>query len=251
MRTTSDDVLPTTVSEDFNALATSSALTQNAPPPRYREGVRLPQLDAGTDELTSWRAVLALEFDGVYAETGSRAYANTQAELQFTLLGNQRRVVLTADGNLLGQAAPVTTEGVRLGQDTFAVRDGVCTVTTGSPSAEIADVRAADVLGGVTFATPDGTKAVINGASVWRFGFTQADLALPNLQIGADGRVLDSRGELWFAPDYAAAVRFYLTLDVENATVLGSTTPVIGTLIMRYDLYDIGIPQNISVPFGC
>jgi hypothetical protein len=46
-------------------------------------------------------------------------------------------------------------------------------------------------------------------------------------------------------------MRYYLTMDVENVTLFSSTLPVTGTLTLQYDLYDVGIVPNISVPFGC
>ena len=48
-----------------------------------------------------------------------------------------------------------------------------------------------------------------------------------------------------------AVVRFYVNLDVENAFIFDRQLPVTGQVILRYDLYDIGVVPNITVPFGC
>jgi hypothetical protein len=62
--------------------------------------------------------------------------------------------------------------------------------------------------------------------------------------------VLES-GELWIAPQQRVVVRYYLNLTVNNAILFDRQLPVSGTVLLRYDLYDVGTPFNISVPFGC
>ena len=63
--------------------------------------------------------------------------------------------------------------------------------------------------------------------------------------------MLSASGELWFAPERNAVIRYYLNLELENVALLDSDAPVTGTLLLRYDLYDIGVLPNLSVPFGC
>lgn len=242
---------PTQISDDLSREATAVILTQNAPPTPFHEQVTLTSLSSGTDILPSWRAMVTLRFDGVFAGTSRQATAFTEAAIQYSLLGSQRRVVLTVDGALLDQEAPLTTEGVRLGPDTFLVRDNVCAVTTDLDASAIADLGVNELIGGVARAAPDGTKAIINGEEVWRYAFTSDDLRLTNLVIADDGRILDAQGELWFSPARKAAIRFYLSMDVENAYVFGAQVPVTGQAVMQYDLLDVGTEQNISVPFGC
>lgn len=242
---------PTQISEDLDREATAIVLTQNAPPTPFHEQVALTRLSSGTDILPSWRAMVTLRFDGVFAGTSRQATAFSEAAIQYSLLGSQRRVVLTVDGALLDQEEPLTTEGVRLGPDTFLVRDNVCGVMTDLDASAIADLGVDELIGGVVRAVPDGTKAVINGEEVWRYAFTADDLRLTNLVIADNGRILDAQGELWFSPTRKAAVRFYLSIDVENAYVFGAQVPVTGQAVMQYDLLDVGIEQNISVPYGC
>jgi hypothetical protein len=242
---------PTLISEDLNREATAIVLTQNAPPTPFHEQVSLRQLSQGTDSLPSWNALVTLRFNGVFAGTSRTVTGSSEAAIQFNLLGTERRVVLTVDGALLDQETPLTTEGVRLGPDTFLVQDNTCAVTTNQSASAIADLGVDELIGGVTRAVPDATKAVINGEEVWRYSFNRDDLRLTNIEIAQDGRILDAQGELWFSPAREAAIRFYLSMDVENAYVFGSQLAVTGQAIMQYDLSGIGSEQNISVPFGC
>jgi hypothetical protein len=242
---------PTLISENLDQEATAIVLTQNAPPTPFHEQVTLPQLSSGTDSLSSWNAQVTLRFTGVFAGTSRAVTGSSEAAIQFSLLGTERRVVLTVDGLLLDQDEPLTTEGVRLGPDTFLVRAETCAVTTNRDASAIADLGVDELIGGVARAVPDGQKAVINGEEVWRYAFTREDLRLTNIQIAQDGRILDSQGELWFSPARRTAIRFYLSMDVENAYVFGSQLPVTGQAIMQYDLSGIGVEQNINVPFGC
>jgi hypothetical protein len=232
-------------------VATAVLLTQNAPPPGFRDGISVAQIDQNTEALSGWRADVYLRFEGMFAGTSRPTTAITRAQIQHNLLNNARRVVLTVQGEIFNQEEALTTEGVRLGTDTFFVREDTCAVTTGLDAAAIADLSAALLIGGVTSAAPDGTKAVINNEQVWRYAFTPESLNLTNIQLGSGGRLLYSLGELWFAPEHEAVIRFYLTLDVENATLFGSQIPVTGEAIMQYDLTEIGTTQNITVPYGC
>jgi hypothetical protein len=243
--------LPTEIPANLDAVATAIRLTENAPPPGFREEIRVAAIDQNADDLSGWRAEVYLQFEGVFAGTSRATRATTRASIQHHLLDSSRRVVLTVEGELFDQDEPLTTEGVRLGPDTFFVRDNTCANVTNTDASAVADLSAADLIGGVNRAVPDGTKAVINGVQVWRYAFTPEDLNLTNIQIGTDGRLLYSAGELWFAPEHEAVIRFYLTLDVENATLFGSQVPVTGEAVMQYDLVEVGTPQNISVPFGC
>jgi hypothetical protein len=94
-------------------------------------------------------------------------------------------------------------------------------------------------------------RAVINGEEVWRYTFSAEELSLPQIQIGDDGHVTLLGGELWVAPAREAVIRYYANLDVENVILLDSTLPVTGQIIIRYDLYEIGVDPNITQPFGC
>lgn len=245
------DDLPTRASFDtLQDAATADFLTENAPPPGFRESVAFPQIDANLEALPGWHYTVTLQFDGVFARTPREAQASAQADVWFNQLGSARRVVVETVGELLGVDENLVYEAVRLGPDAFLVRDGVCLSNAGADAETAADLRAGALVGGVEQATPTGRRAVINGAEVWEYRFDTADLNLPAIRIEDDGRIA-ATGELWVAPEHNAVVRFYVNLDVENAYIFDRQLPVSGQVIQRYDLYDIGTAANISVPFGC
>jgi hypothetical protein len=239
--------VPTPASVD--ALATQTILTQNAPPPGFRNGVSFPQVDQGLNELSGWHYEVLMSFDGVFASTPRKASASTQAEVWFNQLGTARRVVVQTSGDLIATGTDNQYEAVRLGPDTFLVRDATC--LKGKDAELAASLSAGTLIGGVKRATPAGVHAVINNEEVWRYAFGADDLVLPNIQLREGGKITLVGGELWVAPKDNAVVRFYLNLDVENVSVFNNQLPVSGKAIVRYDLSDVGVVPNISVPFGC
>lgn len=246
------DDLPTRI-PSFEAVATSTFMTQNAPPPGFRETLAFARIDDNLPTLPNWRYEVLLQFDGVFSRTPRQVSASSKATVWYNQLGQQRRVVLEGAGELFGLASDTLLEGVRLGGDTFLVRDHVCAGQGGEQTAVLADLSAGDLIGGVQNATPDGHRAVINGQDVWRYTFTLDDLTLPQIQTGADSLIVMTGGEMWVAPEHHAVIRFYVNLDVQNILLrlVDSSLPLTGTLILRYDLYDIGIDPNITLPYGC
>lgn len=244
--------IPTQASID--ALATETVLTQNAPPPGWREPVAFPEVDLGLRELAGWRYEVQMQFDGVFARTSRRASAATIAEVWFNQLASSRRVTVNAKSDLGGQLEQ-SYEAVRLGPDTFLVQNNVCLDVGGAAAVQAADLSAGALVGGVKNAFPAPQRAIINGEEVWRYDFDPNDLLLPQIDLRDDGRILYAVGELWIAPAHGVVVRFYVNLDVENASIFGSTLPVSGQVILRYDLFDIArdisAAPNITVPFGC
>jgi hypothetical protein len=93
-------------------------------------------------------------------------------------------------------------------------------------------------------------RATLNGEEAWQYRFESADLVLPSIRLDVDG-TLAANGEMWVAPEHNAVVRFYVNLDVENAFIFDRQLPVSGQVILRYDLYDIGVAPSLTVPFGC
>lgn len=234
----------------FSELATADFLTQNAPPPGFRESVSFPRIDDNLDSLPGWHYTVTLEFDGVFARTPREAQASAQADVWYNQLGSARRVVVETVGELLGVEENLIYEAVRLGPDAFLVRDGICLSNAGADAETAADLRAGALVGGVERAVPTGRRAVINGAEVWEYRFDTADLRLPSIRIDDNGRI-NATGELWVAPEHNAVVRFYVNLEVENAYIFDRQLPVSGQVIQRYDVFDIGTAANITVPFGC
>jgi hypothetical protein len=250
--------LPTRASPD--ALATSFPLTQNPPPsPFDRPQTAFGQIDSGLSALPGWRYVVQLEFNGVFARTPRETRATARAEVQFNQLSSARRVAVETDGELLGASENVSYEAVRLGPDAFLVRDGVC-LSSGTQAgsaaqrdaATAADLRAGDLVGGVALAQPTGRSATLNGEQVWQYDFQPGDLIVPSVRLAEEGgQVVYESGELWIAPARGVVVRFYVNLQVENAIIFDRQLPVSGSLLLRYDLFEVGTAFNISVPFGC
>lgn len=240
------EALPTPITPD--AYATGIVLTQNAPPAGY-ESVAFPLIDMGLAELSGWRYEALFQFEGVFARTPRPATARTYTEVSYNQVASARRVVAQIDGDLTEIGG--IYEAVQLGPDIFVVRDGACLASSGEVVQTAVNLGAGALVGGVNTARVAGRRAVINGEDVWLYHFEYGDMNLPNVQLGDDGRVLAMSGELWVAPAHNAVVRYTVTLEIENARILGSALPVTGTVLMRYDVYDIGIVPNISVPFGC
>ena len=244
--------LPTRI-PSVEALATSEFLTQNAPPAGFRDGLTFAKIDDQLQPLSSWHYEAVMQFDGVFSRTPREVDAAASANVWYEQLGRQRRVVIEGAGALFGQEDVTELEGVRMGDNTFLVRDHVCAAVNTDQTTLMADLRGGDLIGGVSNALPDGHHATINGEEVWRYTFTLDDLDLPQIQSNADSKIVLTGGELWVAPERNAVIRFYVNLDVENIVLLfvDNTLPLTGTLILRYDLIEIGADPNISEPYGC
>jgi len=239
--------LPTLAEPD--AIATGLVLTENAPPAGY-DTVSFPEIDENIEMLSGWRYELFFSFSGVFARTPRETDASAEASITYNQIGSSRHVVATIDNDLESSDRISQFEGVRLGPDTFLVRNGLCTSNT-LDSELLADLSAGELLGGVELGTSVARKERINGQDVWLYSFLADDLVLPNVQLAEDGRILSVTGELWVAPEHDVVVRFVLTLEVENALILEQPLPISGTINMQYNLYDIGVVPNITVPNGC
>lgn len=249
-QTTAD--LPTRI-PSIGALETAVVQTQNAPPVPFNLGVSFPMIDDNLPLLPNWHYDATLRFVGVFANTPRRVEFEARLQVWFNQAGNQRRTVISGVGELFGEADGVILEGVRLGQRTFIVRDGVCLTDAQDDLAPlVADLRAGELLGGVDFASPGASKGVVNGEAVWRFDVTPESLILPQVQFDG-GRIITISSELWVAPSRNAVVRYYANIDVENVLIklFDTSLPLSGQLMLRYDLRDIGVNPNISRPMGC
>jgi hypothetical protein len=233
----------------INRLATAQYLTQNAPPPDYRGPAAIPEVDAGLSDLPGARYIVHLEFNGVFANTPRQTNASANAEVWLRQIGSARRVIVSTSGELLGKENNAF-EAVRLGPDAFMVRQNTC-LAKASDAEVAADLRAGTLVGGVKRAVPTGRRATINNEDSWEYSFIAGDLNLPSIRFAEGGSLNASSGELWIAPKHHAVVRLYVNLDVTNAIIFDRQLPVTGQVILRYDLYDVGIAPNITVPYGC
>lgn len=244
------DDLPTPANLD--ALATALPLTENAPPAPYTAGTDdFALIDNGLTELPGWRYVMQFQFDGTFADTGEPTQAVTTAEVSFNQIATARRIAFTTQGELIGQSEDAAYEAVRLGPDAFLVRDGVCLTNAGADADAAADLRAGELVGGVSLALPAGRQATINGEAVYAFRFEPDAFSLPAIRVQDGGALIVDSSELWISPARRAVIRFYANLTVRDALLFDRDRPVSGTILLRYDLYDIGTEFNITVPFGC
>ncbi len=243
---------PITSFEDF---ATAQFMTENAPPEGFREAVAFPLIDSSLRELSSWRYTLLVQFEGVFARTPRETSARTNIAVWFEQLGSARRVVVESAGELLRLDEGTRYEAVRLGPDTFFVQGDQCQAARQPDTATAADLQAGDLIGGVNRATPTGRRALLDGTEAWEYVFSQGDVNLPFFRLADGGYIEAMTGEIWVAPQLNTVVRYYLTLDIQSGVLLltesDAQLPVSGRLIIRYDLSDIGEPQNITVPYGC
>lgn len=239
--------IPTLASLDD--MATARVLTENAPPAGF-ETVHFAQIDANLPALTGWRYQMTVAFEGSFSQTPREVTADINTQTSFNQTGTARRVVFSTSGELLGQENARQYEAVRLGPDAYLVENDVCLGNVGPDAALAADLKAGDLIGGVNTAHVFGRKAVLNGVESFLYSFTPEELNLPMVRLAEDGTMLAS-GELWVAPEYNAVTRYYLTLDLERAYLFDRPLPVDGRLIIRYDLYDVGMQFNITQPFGC
>lgn len=243
------DDLPTAASIEM--AATAQVLTQNAPPPPFnRPQTGFSAIDANLNELPGWRYTVRFEFEGAFSGTPRTTSASAGADVSFNQAAAARRVTFSTTGDLIGAGEEGETayEAVRLGPDAFLVRGGACLAGARSDAATAADLRAGDLIGGVRLAEPAGRQAIINGAPVYLYSFSSADVVLPSVQGGS---VRLESGEVWIAPTSRVVVRYYANLVVENATLFERQLPVTGAVRLRYDLFDIGTAFNITTPFGC
>lgn len=248
---TSNDPLPTAIT-NLDAAATAIVLTENAPPQPYRERLRLESFEDGLDRLEGWRYTVSAEFTGNFTGTSRAVEGRTTADVSYHQRTSARRVELRAEGNLLApDGGVVETEAVKIGADVYLRSGNGCSIVTDTDAAAVVSAGVGQLIGGVREAVPSGTKGVINGETVYRYAFLQDALQLAAVQARDGGRVSLMSQELWFSADKGALIRLYLTFDVDNVSAFGSQLPVTGSIILRYDLTDLGLDPNISVPFGC
>ncbi len=243
--------LPTVSSLEM--AGTAVYLTQNAPPIGFEQSVTFPALDSRLTSLPSWNASLKLTFDGIFATTQQKTAGKLDAQIYSSELTSARRVVFSASGTAFGVTDDRAVEAVRLGNDYFLVVQSskVCGKVTDAPSRKIADLTAATLLGGIKHAVPTGQHDTINKLAAWEYSFLPDDVTLPILNTGDGGNFTVAAGDLWVAPSVNAVVRYSLTINVENVTLLQSDQPVTGQLRVGYELHEIGAQYNITVPFGC
>ncbi|MEO1439471.1 MAG: hypothetical protein AAFV33_03655 [Chloroflexota bacterium] len=246
---TPDDI-PTLI-PSIQELATSEFMTENAPPPGYRDAVAFPQIDDNLRDLEGWRYVMLLEFEGAFSQTNRPTVARAEATIWYNQLGSAKRVLVESSGDLLQRPEGELFEAVALGPDAFLVRNQNCLSNAEEDARTAASITAGELLGGVRQALPTGQRAIINNLESWRYDFAVENMNLPAVRFAEDTTISDLSAELWVAPKYDAVSRYWVTLQLGNGRLLSNDLPVTGELRLRFDLYDVGDIPNITVPFGC
>jgi hypothetical protein len=231
----------------FEDAATAVVLTALAPPSGF-EKLNLPDIDRQINQLPTSRVVIMVSFNGKYDDTDQIA----EGKLYLEAFNNQQAVSrlldLQFEGDVFSGGAS-NLQAVRVSNSYYMINpNGVC-IKDEAQISDIANLRAGQLLGGVTEAGPTGQRMMVNGLQSWQYGFAPEAIVPPQLQTSAELDFLT--GEIWFAPEYQIVVRYLVEMNVQAATLLFGNRPVSGRLRYEYNVYDINAPQNISVPNGC
>jgi hypothetical protein len=244
------DDIPTLI-PNVDALSTSVAQTETAPPEGYRETVSYETVDNNLRDLDGWHYRVQLGFDGVFSQTDRVTSATAAATVYGNQIASSRRVIVESDGELLQQPEGASFEAVRLGPDAFLVRNGVCLSNAEDAAMTATNISAGALVGGARNATPTGRREVVNGFTAWEYRIDLEQTNLPAVRFAEDTEITAMAAEMWVAPEIDAVVRYYVTLDLQNARLLLNDLPVSGQLRLRYDLLEANTQPNITVPFGC
>jgi hypothetical protein len=230
---------------------TAVYLTKNAPPPGFENGVQFPRVDDNLSNLPTWRYKVSLSFDGVYSGTQEPATGLISAEIYGNEVGGERRVILKASGTAFG-GIERNVEGVRISNDYYLVdQNKVCAKVNESPADRaVADLSAGSLVGGIKKAMPIGERKTVNEIPIWEYAFLPEDVIPPSIELAQGGKPTIAAGDLWVAPSRNAVFEYTISLNVENAIILGGRQ-VTGQVRAAYHLIETSIPYNIAIPNGC
>lgn len=237
---------------DIDSLGTALALTENAPPPGF-ESVVFSLIDDGLADLPGYRYVIEMRFEGTFDRDRQPASGLIRAEAWWDGLAPARRVTMVAEGAAF-VPEPRQLEGVRIVEDYYLVdAQGRCLVNVPDTARGVANLDAGSLFGGVGQVFYSGTQAVLNNVQAYRYDVPPAAAAFPAI-VTNDSSALDMLGELWVAPEvgeHGVVVRYYVNADVRHVQLFEGEQPVSGQVFIRYDVFDLGVVPNISIPFGC
>lgn len=254
----SDDVpIPTPL--DLTQFPTAVFLTENAPPAGFGVVTAFDAVDRNLAPHQGWTYTITGQFEGLADATGEPVTGTLHVRVQGNEQSQTRWVVLEAGGNAFVDIADtVRLEGVRYSNDYYLVDStGRCTVDPGGRMVDsrLADLGAAQIIGGVTRAVPNGTHEDRMGYHAWQYVFSPDDMLLPAIYQRTDSRVTVA-ADLWIAPEIDAVLVYEVRATVARVHLLWadqSHSTVSGTLYLRYELdtSTLGVLPNISVPNGC
>jgi hypothetical protein len=236
-------------------IPTHQFLTQNAPPAGFST-VAFNPIDAQLAAHPGWAYTITGSFSGTFDASGEAASGEFQAVIMANETNETRQVTIQVAGNaMLPPESPEQIElmGVRYGTEYWFV-DASGTCTKDSEGQLVVDLGAAQLIGGVTMATPSGHRDTIDGVAAWQYVFGTGDLVLPDVTLkrGANSSITPA-ADLWVAPEPDAVLVFDLSLLVEDVTLLWAEGPVSGRLDLHYELSldDLDVKHYIPVPYKC
>jgi hypothetical protein len=190
----------------------------------------------GLAELSSYRSVLTVSFDG--SRAGQPLRWSRTSTLQATKSPPARRLTVAVSGT-----------GAESGETSLAEKNGAayawsatnpCTATSLDPAnSTLQQMEPAASLTGVLGAEEAG-RETLNGAETTRYTFDERALAESSLN--------KSRGELWLATKGGYLVRYRLTTTGDSTYFRDATR---GTLTWDYELKEINRPLSIDLPAAC
>lgn len=241
-----DEVVVPTIANVEDA-ATAIVLTENAPPDGFQT-VSYNEIDENLTQIAYSRFEIEITFEGIYADTSEATTGSMHLEAVANQLAVAREVDIEFEGEVFSGGA-TDLKAVRLSNNYYMINpNGVC-ITETSQIQEIANIRAGQIIGGVESAGPTGNRGEVNGYQVWQYGFAPEALVHPQLQTTAELDLLT--GEMWVAPEFQVVIRYIVEMNVENAQLLFGNRPVTGRVRFEYNVYDLNLEQNISIPNGC
>lgn len=246
----SEVVIPTIANLDFDQYQTALVFTANAPPSGF-ETIAFPEIDDNLLTVVQSRFEINVSFEGYDSLTSEPLTGFMRLRSWNDELNVSRHIQMEFVNDLFSGGSS-NLDIVRISNNYYMVdANGICTYDA-AVIAEIANLRAGQLIGGVEFAQPTGNKEVINNVLAWQYGFDPQFINDPAVQLADESAELDFlTGEIWIDPTHNIAVRYAVEMNIHKATVLFGNRQVTGRLRYQYDVYDIGIMPNISIPNGC
>lgn len=243
--------IPTRDELSYEDFQTAQIYTQNAPPPGFEEVV-FPEIDDNLITTVYSRVEISASFNGHDSQTGEPV---TDGFMRLRMINDELHVARQVQIEFVGDVFSGDSSSlnvVRLGNDYYMVDvNGIC-ITDTTVIDPIANLRAGQLIGGVEFAQPTGRSDVVNGVEAWQYGFDPQFVNPPAVQLEAQTSTLDFLGgEMWVAPEYNVVVRFAIEMNVHRAKLFFGEREVTGRFRYQYDVVDIGLLPNISIPNGC
>ncbi len=245
-----DDPVPTQA--DFESLGTSTVLTAQAPPANFSE-INYAVIDDKLAQLPYSHTTIHVRFTGVYDDNGERAEGSMEYNAFTNNLSNSRIVQLKFEGDIFADTDGATLTAARISNSYFMITLNNDCVTAEEEVAVFANLRPGQLIGGVSNAGPTGRKDVADdvrvGVEIYEYGFAPEAVVPPQIQTSADLDFLV--GTVWVAPELQVVTQYIVEMNVQNATLFYGKRAVSGRLRYEYNVSEVDIEPNISIPNGC